>query len=243
MSAHKSTTKSQVQAKKAFCKVCFDAGKDEKCYTSHFVRSEPGTKGVVVCPTLLEQECRYCFQIGHTVKFCIVLEERNKAEQKSAKEKVKQERKEIAKKKAPVVQKKMSVNMFDMLDISDEETQKKPKKVTNVKPNQVQKNDPIQVTILKAKDEFPALTSFKPIVAEKKATFSYAAVASKTADEYATEQFMKKTLEASIKRQLPPMKPISKPIVKKSWADWSDSDDEEEEMEAFEKLHMEDDTW
>lgn len=53
-----------------YCKVCHDAGKDESIYLSHFIRENktPGSK--VVCPTLLAQECRYCFKPGHTVKYC-----------------------------------------------------------------------------------------------------------------------------------------------------------------------------
>ena len=53
-----------------FCKVCFAAGKTEEEYTSHFVRSEPGPNGFVVCPHLLSLECRYCRQKGHTPKHC-----------------------------------------------------------------------------------------------------------------------------------------------------------------------------
>ena len=36
-----------------FCKVCFDAGKDESIYKSHYVKNNTTQKGVVVCPTLL----------------------------------------------------------------------------------------------------------------------------------------------------------------------------------------------
>jgi hypothetical protein len=53
------------------CKVCADAKKPEKVVTSHFTKNK---NGVVVCPTLLEQECRYCHKKGHTVKFCKTLE-------------------------------------------------------------------------------------------------------------------------------------------------------------------------
>ena len=59
------------QSIKPFCKVCKDAGKSESEYTSHFVKSQDGNK--IICPTLLSQECRYCFKSGHTVKFCQVL--------------------------------------------------------------------------------------------------------------------------------------------------------------------------
>jgi len=68
--------------KKPFCKVCCDAGKSEKEYTSHFVKDRDGK---VTCPTLLGQECRYCFRAGHTVKFCPVLKEREQEKEKYAK--------------------------------------------------------------------------------------------------------------------------------------------------------------
>ena len=62
------------QASKAFCKVCFDAGKPEKEYTSHYVKSQPGNEGKIVCPHLLSIECAYCKQkAGHTTRYCPVL--------------------------------------------------------------------------------------------------------------------------------------------------------------------------
>jgi len=63
---------------KMFCKVCFDTGKPESLYTSHFVNDVPGNKGVVVCPTLLALECRYCKQTGHTVSRCKMIPEARK---------------------------------------------------------------------------------------------------------------------------------------------------------------------
>jgi len=53
-----------------FCKVCFDAGKPKDLYTSHFVKDRPGPSGCVVCPTLLNQACRYCKEKGHTPTQC-----------------------------------------------------------------------------------------------------------------------------------------------------------------------------
>ena len=60
-----------------FCKVCKDAGKTESEYTSHFVKDKSGK---TICPTLLNQACKYCRQTGHTVKFCptLKLKEKNK---------------------------------------------------------------------------------------------------------------------------------------------------------------------
>jgi hypothetical protein len=60
-----------------FCKVCKDAGKTESEYNSHFVKDKSGK---TICPTLLNQACKYCRQTGHTVKFCptLKLKEKNK---------------------------------------------------------------------------------------------------------------------------------------------------------------------
>ena len=51
-----------------YCKVCFDAGKSEGEFTSHFVKNQ---FGMVVCPTLLSQNCFRCGYIGHTPAYCM----------------------------------------------------------------------------------------------------------------------------------------------------------------------------
>ena len=56
------------QNKKPECKVCRDAGKPESVYTSHYVKSM--NRCQIICPTLLSIKCRYCEEIGHTVKYC-----------------------------------------------------------------------------------------------------------------------------------------------------------------------------
>jgi hypothetical protein len=70
-----SNNNSNQYAKKPFCKVCFDAGKAD---TAHFIRKTPDPKSQVTCPTLLALECRYCFQHGHTVKYCTVLQKQDR---------------------------------------------------------------------------------------------------------------------------------------------------------------------
>ena len=68
-------------AVKPFCKVCYDAGKPEREYTSHFVKSKPGNDGKVVCPYLLSLECSYCKQKdGHTARYCPKLHEKKTAQ-------------------------------------------------------------------------------------------------------------------------------------------------------------------
>jgi hypothetical protein len=71
--------------KKPYCKVCFDAGKPESEYTSHWVRTLPDRNGnsSVTCPTLLGTECRYCFKFGHTAKFCPVIEKNRKEKERA----------------------------------------------------------------------------------------------------------------------------------------------------------------
>jgi hypothetical protein len=104
----------------SFCKVCFDAGDTEQVYTSHYVRDSVG--GKVVCPRLLETVCRYCFENGHTLKYCEKLKhttrmreryERQHARQESEKKKEKEQKKE---------QKKVVKNIYNILSVdSDEE--------------------------------------------------------------------------------------------------------------------------
>ena len=55
---------------KTFCKVCQDSGKLISEYTNHNVRDRSGK---TTCPTLLAQECKNCYQKGHTVKYCRLL--------------------------------------------------------------------------------------------------------------------------------------------------------------------------
>lgn len=64
---------------KPCCKVCRDAGKSENEYTSHGLKNE---RGIIICPTLLEQSCRYCSKRGHTVKYCPTLSKNTKEDKK-----------------------------------------------------------------------------------------------------------------------------------------------------------------
>jgi hypothetical protein len=69
-----------VKAIVKYCKVCHDAGKSEAEYRSHFIRESPAPTSKVVCPTLLALECRYCFNSGHTIKYCPTLKKHEKSE-------------------------------------------------------------------------------------------------------------------------------------------------------------------
>ena len=60
-----------------FCKFCKDAGKTQKEFTSHYPKDKPGKDGKVVCPTILNNECRYCHEKGHAKSHCGVLKAKN----------------------------------------------------------------------------------------------------------------------------------------------------------------------
>jgi hypothetical protein len=217
MSARNNNTKQQ-PAKKPFCKVCQDAGKSESEYTSHYVRSLPDRSGktTVTCPTLLATECRFCFGLGHTTKFCPVLAANKKQEER----KFAQEKRMEADTKKSTQQPKKVSNKFCVLQetISDSEEDKKPV------AKEVQKE---------VKEEFPALSSTMSVA--KPVMSGWASVAAKSAAEYENEKYQQELIANSIKRQMPPIKKtVVVPQVKKSWADWSDSEDEEYE-EAYEQ--------
>jgi len=170
MSARNNTKKQM--AVKPYCKVCHDAGKSEKEYTSHFVKSAPGPEGKVVCPTLLSQSCGYCGSCGHTPKFCPTLATEKAAEEKALKQAARRDalEKREAEKAAPkpaVAKKPQSSFAAAFGSDSDSETEQKvSKKVSNIK-----QSAPKSVTIvaqpaaksapkLVAKvEEFPALPS------------------------------------------------------------------------------------
>ena len=59
------------------CVVCKAAGKSDDL--GHWIRND---KGMVVCPTLLEQNCRHCGQKGHTPKYCIIKKQEERQERR-----------------------------------------------------------------------------------------------------------------------------------------------------------------
>jgi hypothetical protein len=112
MSYTKNTNNTNNNAKKPFCKVCFDAGKTD---TAHFVRLNSNPDSPVTCPTLLALQCRYCFKSGHTVKYCSVLKQNNKEKERARR---------ITTVQQPVILPvaKKSTNKFDaLMDDSDDE--------------------------------------------------------------------------------------------------------------------------
>ena len=146
--------KKQMSAVKPYCKVCHDAGKSEKEYTSHYVKSAPGPEGKVVCPTLLSQSCGYCGNCGHTPKFCPTLAAEKVAEEKALKQAARREilEKREAEKAAPkpaAPAKKPSNNVFAALDSDDEEPKvsKKVSRPQSIEPKPVAAKNPLGVAV------------------------------------------------------------------------------------------------
>jgi hypothetical protein len=195
--------------KKPYCKVCHDAGKPESVYTSHCVKTYNINIGKleVTCPTLKALECRYCFKNGHTVKFCPVLEDNCKLDAERARERARENSRNVqARPVEKSEEKRKPNNAFAALaDDSDEETQVEVAKASVVSNVEVAKVD-----------EFPTLgggsSSSRNAVVR-----SYSSIAATPADEV--------RLGALRKAQ------AAKPV---KWVDEveevSDSEDEEDEV-------------
>lgn len=194
-----------VQAKKPYCKICHDAGKSD--YNSHWVKD---SNGKVLCPTLLNTECRYCFKMGHTIKFCDILLNKNKKKEEPTTKNV-----VVKPQKSQVIQ----TNTFEVLqDENDSDNESDKKEV----------------------DNFPSLDSKlkQSEYILPKVIFggnNWAHIAAKPKQEVKIEEKEEMLIINSDYKNSSTEKPIQKPIYipsyskHKSWADWSDSEDEDEE--------------
>ena len=115
------TKSNATSMKKPFCKVCYDVGKPESDYTSHYVRSLPDRNGhtTVTCPTLMSTECRYCGNYGHTYKFCPIASNKNHYQT----QKQTQKQREMPKKTSA---NPINVSKFAVLEHSDSEDEEYP---------------------------------------------------------------------------------------------------------------------
>jgi hypothetical protein len=85
MSSRVNTTRSSAVsnvAVKKFCGVCKNAGLSESAYTSHYTKSVPGPQGIVICPTILANECSFCYERGHFKSACPKLAEKEKMQKR-----------------------------------------------------------------------------------------------------------------------------------------------------------------
>lgn len=78
--SYKASTRNNVNnnTKQPFCKVCFDAKRQE--YNTHFLKDFSGPQPIVLCPYLLALKCNYCKEQGHTVSYCEVLKAKKASE-------------------------------------------------------------------------------------------------------------------------------------------------------------------
>ena len=207
--------------KKPYCKVCFDAGKHEREYTSHWVRSLPDHNGktTVICPTLLSTECRYCYELGHTTKFCPVLEKNNKAvrplevDRSSQATDAKRPTKPEAKKPSSI---------FEVLrdySVPEEKVKIVIKPVENF-PVLAAPSKKVVVILPKLKPEVK--TGWAAIVAKPKEDAFI--------NEIDERSLLKSFLQSALKPKsgAKPSTPVTKTqVIAKTWADWSDSEDDD----------------
>ena len=228
-----SNVKFNKSAKKPFCKLCQDAGKTEAEYTSHFVRSRPDMNGntKVTCPVLAATECRYCYKLGHTTKFCPVIEENTKRAKKEKSVSIQAEKAQERAAHKPVaapVSNKFGGTFAALIDDSDPEDEKPM-------PPPAWGKAKVEV------EEFPSLIGLKTATGDVakgspvglKQTVSWAAMAEKPAAP---------VLKPIVKPEIPVLtRSVTKSWVKPgpdaeisafkcwvSWADYSDSDSDEE---------------
>lgn len=185
------------------CKVCMDANKPMSVYSTHRVKQN----GVVVCPTLLSQECKYCHKKGHTVKFCSTLKKENERKEKqlaladgSADNKKKTQRVEF---KDPI----STINRFRVLE--------------------EQEDIIIAPALNEVPHAYPALCA-KTITVVAPMLGGYAT---------ALKTPIKPKMQIQTKTQTETHKKLFStydPTQKKSWSNCPDSDDEEEEEETKE---------
>lgn len=188
--------------KKPYCKVCHDAGKPESEYTNHYVKSLPDKRTglcIVTCPTLLNTECRFCFNMGHTAKFCPAVVQKKKMEERAVTaNKVVQARSPV-----PAKQDTRKGGFSVLADFDDEKD-----------------------VLSHEKEEYPALSEPSKRVMSYASLAAKPAVEVSTKQELPTGF---QVLQRGIKCEKTEIeKPIYKPMTRRNWADDS-SDDEDEE--------------
>jgi hypothetical protein len=209
-------------AKKPFCKVCFDAGKPESDYTSHRVRSLPDMNGktTVTCPVLAATECRYCYQYGHTTKFCTVLEENKKKADKAKTVAIKEQR--AAERAAAAHQQATSRRETDL---------KYAGKFAGLEEDDEPESEIIEVTVAIKQAEFPALFD-----SSKKKEVRFAAVSQ--------SNWAAMAAKPAAPPKPAPVKMNTTVLPSRTWdLEESDSDEDEEMYPALPTKAVEKDEW
>lgn len=228
-----STNKFNANSKKPFCKVCFDAKKPESEYTSHRVRSLPDRNGntVVTCPVLAATECRYCYQLGHTTKFCSILEENKKKTEKAKSAAIQAQKREERAAAAPKVNVKKDLKYCGAFSALIDNSEDEKEQATPVKVEKA----------VKVVEDFPTLGDKKAVERanftriEKAAEGLYMEnrsilhnISTITHPENSWANIAAKPA-APVYKPAPPKIESKVSFTAKSWADYSDSDTEEDD--------------
>ena len=232
--------------KKPFCKVCFDAKKPQSVYESHWVKDR---EGKVTCVTLLEQECRYCYQSGHTVKFCPAVAANNaqkeKAENRMRRQQESEERhrrQEQANAAAAAKAKMTARGGYASLNLDDDSDDETPQNHQNHQNKKTQKREefpalgaPSQRVTTSAMN-FASAIQKDPILVEKERI-----IEERERKLNAGFTVLSKNNDGTVKKEEPKM-PSSMPATVeptycysrkiKSWVD-TDSEDEDDEDQYF----------
>ena len=213
-----------ISAKKPYCKVCHDAGKPESEYTSHWVKD---LTGKTTCPTLLNTECRYCFKLGHTAKFCENLIKVNKE-----RERVERSPQVVAQKPVAVQKNKpVSKGVFaGLCEDSDSEEEVSANIVVNQYPSLCQIDKKVEVSQPEVKTGWAAIAA-KPKEVKPVSNPGFLVLSDYIKKAPAENQV--------VKAKVAPW--VSKTTITKSWADWSES--EEDVYDTNCSNEVVDDTW
>ena len=197
---------------KPYCKVCHDAGKTETEYRSHFVRENPDPNSKIVCPTLLDLECKYCLKKGHTRSYCGILKKQESQEARN------QRTTQFTEKTSSVKASSRPKDVGRFQALVDEDN-------SEPKSNNKTKKDTIK--IVEKKDEFPQLA--EPSFPQQPVLLSY-----KKALETVSPE-VKKSFTPGIV-PIPSSAP-AKRLFTLNWADAESSSDEEDNWETDEPYY------
>ena len=224
---------SNFSARKPYCAHCQNTGEPENVYTSHYPRSLPDRTGktTVTCPKLQSTECTYCYEFGHTRKFCPVIKKnqrayemedrRNKAQELEQKQEKHQKQRNLA-------------GGFAMLaeDDSDNDEQKTKPQVKTVK----EEWPALSVATASVATASVALTRTQtialPTVPPQNVTTGYAAMAAKPARVYSSQEPHTPISEYQVlnkgDRMTKTETPVQKYVPRNQWS-WLDDEEEDEE--------------
>jgi len=212
-------SKKVAPAPQPYCAHCFNIGKDESVFRSHFIRVSPDPSSKIVCPELLATECPYCFKTGHTKSRCPIILVREKAAKKEEyRQKFIADAEEKAKKETKMSKVKTASIFAALMEDSDSEEEKPVMKVSK------------NIKIAQKIEECPALSSCKKVVPTAPQANSYAAMTSKSKSEYENEQYLKSKLVKAVAPPMPKLvreQTVDNPVSRDGF--WAEYDSEEEE--------------